>query len=757
MGYLCLSALPLEAAPPAGYRLAWQDEFEGAALDEDRWQYRTDVRFWSTQLPGNVSVSDGLLHLHLRRETVGSTSYTAGGVISRMLFRYGYYAARMKVPPGGGWHTSFWMMRYNRPADATAAIELDVIENDSVDPLKYGVNTHRHLPAPHLTYGNKNVTTPSLSADFHVFGCEFTPATIRYFFEGTLVQTVDATQFAHDDLNIWLTTVAAPLGGTTSVDDSQLPAAALFDWVRFYEPFAAPTVSITDPPHGSVTLTDPAAGIHLLAAATDASGSLPVTWSCTAGPGTVTFVDPGSAETSATFSTPGEYTLQCIATNEGGTALDTLQVGVASPVTLTLREGSHGYSHGATLIRSDQESWNAGARDQLIVGRTSAPLRSVFSFDLSPVAPGTLLHQARLELTTVGGSGSVGALQLRRLAATPVEGTGTADGTSGSDLGTGTGATWNTRTGGSETADLWTNPGGDFDNEILTSHDGYDATLTGETRTFPHTPAFLAAVQACLDSASPLNLILTSANESTSTGFARLASDDDPSEARRPAFRLTITGNALPTANPGPPPAPRAADEVLLDGSAQNAGSSQWSSVSGPAEVVFTDPLSPSTSATFPVPGNYQLQLAATNSFGTVSRSIDVAVTPNPSFYQGWRETWWPGSNDDAVIGTGADPDSDGRPNLLEWALALDPTQADAFSPILGLNADRISYSFHRRSGTSATYQVEWSDTLHGDWSAAGVTLDSPVVLSDDTESVTARVPVPSGPRRFVRLRLQVP
>ena len=235
------------AAPPTGYRLAWQDEFDGIVLDTAKWQYRTDTRFWSKQLPANVSVSNGILNLHLKKEAVGGVAYTGGGVISRNLVRYGYYEALMKVPPGRGWHTSFWMMRADRPATAPVAIELDVIENDSVTPLKYGVNVHRHRPEPHVTFGHKNVTTPSLSAGFHLLGCEFTPATIKYFFDGTVVQTVDATQFAHDDMNIWLTSIAAPLGGTKSVDDTQLPAVAQFDYVRYYAPPAA-SVSTTKPP-----------------------------------------------------------------------------------------------------------------------------------------------------------------------------------------------------------------------------------------------------------------------------------------------------------------------------------------------------------------------------------------------------------------------------------------------------------------------------------------------------------------------------
>ena len=83
--------------------------------------------------------------------------------------------------------------------------------------------------------GWKKVSTPDLAANFHVFGCEFTPETVKYFFDGKLVQTVDATKFPHSEQNIWLTVIATSLGRTKAVDDTKLPAAAEFDYVRFYE------------------------------------------------------------------------------------------------------------------------------------------------------------------------------------------------------------------------------------------------------------------------------------------------------------------------------------------------------------------------------------------------------------------------------------------------------------------------------------------------------------------------------------------
>jgi beta-glucanase (GH16 family) len=153
----------------------------------------------------------------------------------------------MKIPPGKGWHTSFWMMKHNGHGDTgpqVACQELDVIENNSSQPQGYSVNVHK-WKGGHLQMGGKFINTPDLSQDFHIFGCEFTPTTVKFYFDGALVQTVDVTKavkkdgtsvdFELGDQNIWLTSIADPRGGPTQIDDSLLPAVAEFDYVRFFE------------------------------------------------------------------------------------------------------------------------------------------------------------------------------------------------------------------------------------------------------------------------------------------------------------------------------------------------------------------------------------------------------------------------------------------------------------------------------------------------------------------------------------------
>lgn len=221
--------------PLPGYAYVWGDEFDGAKLDGSRWNYRTGERFLSTHRNENVAVKDGHLVLIGRKDGEGKTPYASGGIISKRLFRYGYYEARFKVPAGAGWHTSFWMMRNWANAADGPNLELDVCENESSRPNSYGVNTHQWIPGPHKGAGHKVVKTPSLAADFHVWGCEFTPDDIRFFFEGQVVQQLDAKQSQHGDMQVWLTLIAAPsLGGVKAVDDAQLPAEARYDYVRVF-------------------------------------------------------------------------------------------------------------------------------------------------------------------------------------------------------------------------------------------------------------------------------------------------------------------------------------------------------------------------------------------------------------------------------------------------------------------------------------------------------------------------------------------
>jgi len=627
---------PYAGTPVGGYQLAWSDEFNTNSINTNKWSYRTGVRFWSVQQPHNNTESNGYYCCLLKKETVGTNNYTAGGLISTKLFRYGYNETRMQVSPGRGWHTSFWMMKNILTSNDTAQVELDALENDSITPTSYGINNHRWLPLPTYSFGGLTVTTPSLAAGFHVIGCEYTAATVKYFFDGVLEQTVASSNFTPADVNIWLTSVAAPLGGTTSVDDAQLPAMAQYDYARFFTLGPTSSASILTPANG-VTLADTNTALRLTANVTSSDTNYPpaVLWSQLSGPGTVNFANATNADTTAKFSAPGNYNLQCQASVGTSTSTAPVSVAVNTPVTISLSEGINGYSHGCTFIRGDYPTWNAGARDQIIVGRwDNSPLRPIFSYDLSPLGTNAVIQSASLNLWTypAAGVGSVGNLELHPLLGTPIEGTG--DGSSVAN-GAGTGATWLSRTGGTNASDLWTNAGGDFTTNILSSVAGYDATIVNAQKIFSSSPNFVALAQSALNMGQPMNLLLLSPTTEAGANnyISRISSDDNATTAQRPQLMLTFLGNFAPTIANSNALLAVSNVPVSLAAVVSNALGTTWSLVSGAGSVSVANVAQSATMATFSAPGNYRLRLTASNALAQVSRDIAVTVlSSRPQF-----------------------------------------------------------------------------------------------------------------------------
>jgi plastocyanin len=523
--------------------------------------------------------------------------------------------------------------------------------------------------------------------------------------------------------------------------------------------YPQPLVSILNPP-SPVALANAADVLHLTASASSngAPGSPVIAWSQFSGPGSVTFSSPAALTTTASFSAAGTYILRCTATTVGGSSSADAAVSVAAPASLTFRQGENGYNHTATFLRADSTAWNSGARDQMLLGKSSTTtnhFRGVLSFAFAGIPENATLTGISLDLwthPTVAGTGSVAAIELRQLAATPVEGSGD----SGSDaaIGAGTGATWLNRT----TTTAWTSPGGDFSPTALSTVPGFNTTTLGVRKTFPSSAAFLAAAQAALAAGDPLNLMLLSPlTESGSTAtFTRLVSDDHPTLAQRPRLTLTWSTNPAPVIHPGTTPAAITGTPAALTGTASGATSTTWSLVSGPGTTTFANSNNPATTVTFSQPGSYVLRLLSSNASGTVSRTLAVtASTPlDPAIFTDWQQLVWPGQSNPAIIGPDADPDRDGLTNFTEWALHLDPAASDPFDPDFAKNGTVLDFTYTRRKTApgEATFTVEWSDTLAAPWTPA--VSDPPVSLDATRESVHTAIPAGSNGRRFVRISI---
>lgn len=233
-----------EGIKPAAYRLSWHDEFDGDAVNTDTWAYRLDSNWGSTQKQQNVSVGNGRLRIELKKDAEDKKGYTGGGVISKKQFNFGFYEARFIVPRTRGWHTSFWLTGYEplspNKVGGIGLQELDICEHDSWDSNVYKpaiwIRKPKDIAIKPKVNGYTKVETPDLTAEFHVWGCEFTAGMVRYFFDGKEVMRRDISAYQTGPNHIWMTSIAANLGKKTGNPvDEELPSRAEFEYVRFWE------------------------------------------------------------------------------------------------------------------------------------------------------------------------------------------------------------------------------------------------------------------------------------------------------------------------------------------------------------------------------------------------------------------------------------------------------------------------------------------------------------------------------------------
>ena len=154
---------------------------------------------------------------------------------------------------------------------------------------------------------------------------------------------------------------------------------------------------------------------------------------------------------------------------------------------------------------------------------------------------------------------------------------------------------------------------------------------------------------------------------------------------------------------------------------------------------------------------NYTVKV--TDPYGATTSSIYVLTVTPPTHLDLWRQTYFPGST--ATSGSGADsatPLYDGVSNLMKFATGMDPTQPGLRPGTIDVSGTDLLFTYTPSAGAVAdgfTFTVEYSDTLGiGSWFSDIV--DQGIIGSGGAP-VTATLPQGSGPRRFLRLKINKP
>ncbi|AHF94546.1 hypothetical protein OPIT5_20175 [Opitutaceae bacterium TAV5] len=158
--------------------------------------------------------------------------------------------------------------------------------------------------------------------------------------------------------------------------------------------------------------------------------------------------------------------------------------------------------------------------------------------------------------------------------------------------------------------------------------------------------------------------------------------------------------------------------------------------------------------------GDYERFDLSPSTVGTTLQFDRVALSGTPlppaesTPQESWRETHFGTTANEGDAADTADPEGDGLPNLLEYALGLDPLQSDSAGAVsIGKTGDgqRLALTFTRIADPALTYTVEATDDLvSGEW--------TPVFTSTDTENTAGSYTaedadlISAHARRFLRL-----
>ena len=232
------------------------DEFEGEIIDTTKWfvngtngVYNWIGRAPSQFAPENVRVEKGRLYLTTKWDPDYTYSthidpdcdcpyekYTTACVISKNTFHYGYMEIKCKAADVSI-TSSFWATGKDS--------ELDVFE--FVGDSKKEDNDRKYPFCVHnWTMGGLDVNGWCdevqvgwrVADDFHVYGCEWNKAGLKFYADGKLVKDIDKSEIGKvwcltNPLKIWVDSEAFAWEGFP--DPSELPADYEIEYIRIWE------------------------------------------------------------------------------------------------------------------------------------------------------------------------------------------------------------------------------------------------------------------------------------------------------------------------------------------------------------------------------------------------------------------------------------------------------------------------------------------------------------------------------------------
>ena len=185
-----------------GWKLVWQDEFEGTDIDTSKWNYEVngdgggnnELQYY-IKSPSNTYIKDNKLVIKAMRKDYKGKMYTSGrlNTAKKHGWTYGRFDIRAKLPIQQGVWPAIWML----PTDLVYGTwpqsgEIDIMETIGHKPSLLHGTLHYGPPWPNNKNigGTKELTDGKTFEDeYHVFSCEWEKNVVRFYLDDSLYAT----------------------------------------------------------------------------------------------------------------------------------------------------------------------------------------------------------------------------------------------------------------------------------------------------------------------------------------------------------------------------------------------------------------------------------------------------------------------------------------------------------------------------------------------------------------------------------------
>lgn len=224
--------------PPAGkaWQMVWHDEFDGAKLDETKWETPPDgPRHQGWWMRKAVSL-DGNGHLVIQTSREGDKIIN-GCVRTKGKFAhaFGYYVARVKLPHEQGHWSAFWLFEgvHVEGSNWYNGAEIDIYEkfwpNDEVKHTLYWAPASDHK----LKEWSKIATVPGIRDGWHTFALWWQPDAYVYYIDGQESWRINPGGISQAPMYLKLSDETATW--CKDISKARLPDEFVVDYVRVYD------------------------------------------------------------------------------------------------------------------------------------------------------------------------------------------------------------------------------------------------------------------------------------------------------------------------------------------------------------------------------------------------------------------------------------------------------------------------------------------------------------------------------------------